>query len=71
VGDRFSIADLTAASLFYPVVLPPEFPYRVPSKVPARGREFIATLAVRPGGRWIAEMYARHRSAGGVRRIVV
>ncbi len=26
VGDRFSVADLTAAALFYPLVLPPEGP---------------------------------------------
>src|SRR5262249_3940100 len=27
VGDGFSVADLTAAALFYPLVQPPEFPY--------------------------------------------
>jgi glutathione S-transferase len=69
VGDRFSIADLTAAALFYPVVLPPEFPYRMPADVPEPGREFITALAARPGGRWVGEMYARHRTADGVRRI--
>src|SRR3954454_11990670 len=31
VGDSFSIADITAASLFYPLALPPEFPYSMPS----------------------------------------
>jgi len=62
VGDSFTVADLTAAALFYPVVLPAAFPYpRVPS-VPEPGRGFLEPLAARPGGRWVAEMYGRHRS---------
>ena len=63
VGDRFSIADLTAASLFYPLALPPEFPYTSPSfdELPDGAREFIGSLRDRRGGRWIAEMYRRHR----------
>jgi glutathione S-transferase len=70
VGDRFSVADLSAAALFYPAVLPREFPYRMPAEVPSEGREFIDALAARPGGQWVSEMYARHRTAGGVRRVV-
>lgn len=27
VGDSFTVADLTAAALFYGVARPPEFPY--------------------------------------------
>ncbi len=61
VGDSFSVADLTAASLFYPLVLPPEFPYPVLSGLPEAGREFVASFASRPGARWVSEMYARHR----------
>jgi glutathione S-transferase len=63
VGDRFSIADLTAASLFYPLALPPEFPYASPSfdDLPEGAREFIGSMRDRRGGRWIAEMYRRHR----------
>ncbi len=61
VGDSFSVADLTAAALFYPAVLPPEFPYPLVSTVPEEGREFLASLAERPGGRWVTEMYSRHR----------
>jgi glutathione S-transferase len=71
VGDGFSVADLTAASLFYPAVLPPEFPYPLLAEVPERGREFITALAQRPGGRWVADMYARHRVAAGVTRRVL
>ena len=73
VGDSFSVADLTAASLFYPLVLPPEFPYPVLSQVPETGREFLASFAARPGSRWIREMYARHRlpSPAGAARVAV
>jgi len=63
VGDRFSIADLTAASLFYPIALPPEFPYPSPKweDLPEGAREFLGELRARPGGQWVAEMYRRHR----------
>lgn len=63
VGDRFSIADLTAASLFYPLALPPEFPYTSPSweELPEGAREFLGLMRERPGAKWVGEMYRRHR----------
>src|SRR3954469_6029957 len=63
VGNRFTIADLTAASLFYPVALPPEYPYRSPAweELPEGAREFLGALRERPGANWVAEMYRRHR----------
>jgi glutathione S-transferase len=63
VGDRFSIADLTAASLFYPLALPPEFPYTSPTweQLPEGAREFLGELRERPGAQWVGEMYRRHR----------
>jgi glutathione S-transferase len=63
VGDSFSVADLTAAALFYPVVRPPEFPYPSVTDPPASAREFLDPLAERPGGEWVAEMYRRHRAS--------
>jgi len=63
VGDRFSVADLTAAALFYPVVRPPEFPYPTVTEPPGEAREFLDALAHRPGGQWITETYRRHRRA--------
>jgi glutathione S-transferase len=63
VGDRFTIADLTAASLFYPIIRPPSFPYPSVTEVPAAAQEFLDSLAARPGGRWVATMYRRHRAA--------
>src|SRR4051794_20219378 len=46
VGDSFSIADLTAASLFYPLALPPEFPYTSPSweELPEGAKEFLGMM---------------------------
>jgi glutathione S-transferase len=61
VGDSFSVADLTAAALFYPVVRPAAFPYPSVADVPERARDLLDSLAARPGGRWVAAMYERHR----------
>jgi glutathione S-transferase len=59
VGDHFTVADLTAASLLYPVVQPPEGPSLPP---PPQGFErFRAPLKERPGYRWVQEMFRGHR----------
>jgi glutathione S-transferase len=60
VGDSFGVADLTAASLFYPLALPPEGPWQ-PANMPPASAERKARLADRPGVRWVADTYARHR----------
>ena len=60
VGDRFTVADLTAASLFYPLVLPPEGPdpgFRIPVAV----LEFRDGLGRRTGLDYVKEMFRRHR----------
>lgn len=63
VGDSFTVADLTAAALFYPVARPPKFPYPMVANhdLPDSWREFVDSLGQRPGGRWVAEIYKRHR----------
>jgi hypothetical protein len=63
VGDGFSLADLTAASLFYPIALPPEFPYASPrwEDLPEDAHAFLGGLRDRRGAQWVAEMYRRHR----------
>jgi glutathione S-transferase len=61
VGDSFSVADLTAASLFYPLALPAEGPIS-PDQPSARGFEdFREPLEERRGVTWVAEMFRRHR----------
>jgi glutathione S-transferase len=63
VGESFTVADLTAAALFYGVARPREFPFRIVADddLPDSWREFIEPLAERPGGQWIADIYRNHR----------
>jgi glutathione S-transferase len=61
VGDRFSVADLTAAALLYPIVQPPEHPYQAPSPMPAAAEVFRASFANHPAFRWARDLYRRHR----------
>ena len=63
VGDSFTVADLTAASLFYPLATPPEGPKLPPP--PAALEEFRKPLRDRPGYRWVEEMFRRHRKPVG------
>jgi glutathione S-transferase len=60
-GDAFSVADLTAAALFYPLVHPAEGPQVMPKRLPDRFEEFRAPLRERPGYRWVERTFARHR----------
>ncbi len=61
VGDDFTVADLTAASLLNPIVLPDGGP--IPNEQPPpRGlAEFREPLLEHPGFKWVEEMYRRHR----------
>ena len=63
VGDRFTVADLTASALFFPLVSPPEFEYELPDPWPPEWEEFRDSLSERPGYRWVGEMYRRHRGS--------
>ncbi|HEY8759331.1 MAG TPA: glutathione S-transferase family protein [Candidatus Dormibacteraeota bacterium] len=63
VGERFSVADLTAAALLCPLVAPPEFAYDWPPAWPDEWEEFRRSLADRPGYQWVQEMYRRHRGS--------
>ena len=54
-----SRADLTAASLLYPMVLPPEGP-RLPG-APDSAQPFRDELRVRPFWSWVERTFARHR----------
>jgi glutathione S-transferase len=61
VGRQFSVADLTAASLFYPLVRPPEGPLESEEAGPKGFEEFRRPLHERRGFKWVAEMFRRHR----------
>jgi glutathione S-transferase len=59
VGDRFTVADLTAAALLAPVAAPakaPAFPEPPPSLV-----EYRESLRGRRGFAWVEETFERHR----------
>lgn len=63
VGESFSVADLTAASLLYPLALPDEGPLG-PDSPSARGFEaFREPLLERRGLQWVDEMFRRHRKS--------
>lgn len=59
VGDGFTVADLTAAALFTPLLAPEGRPW-APELVPAL-RPYRDELEARPGGRWVHSTYERHR----------
>jgi glutathione S-transferase len=61
VGEEFSVADLTAAALLYPLVQPPEGPLRPDSPTPPALDRFRDELRERPGYRWVEETFRRHR----------
>ena len=61
VGDRFTVADLTAAALLAPLVMPKEFPYQPRTPVPKPFLEAREKLVDHPAFRWTAGIYGRHR----------
>lgn len=62
VGDRFSVADLAAAALFYPLVNPPEGPQILRGDPPTAFEAFRAPLKQRPGYQWVESIYKKHRN---------
>ncbi len=60
LGSRFSVADLTAAALLFPLVWPDELQYDYPDPpdVP-----FMRDFEGHPALDWITEMYRRHRGS--------
>lgn len=61
VGNAFSVADLSAAALLSPVVMPAEFPYPLVTPLPASAAKYRATLEGHPAFQWAADIYRRHR----------
>jgi glutathione S-transferase len=61
VGERLSVADITAASLFYPVVDPDEGPLPAGTPRPPALESFRDEIRDRPGYLWVEETFRRHR----------
>jgi glutathione S-transferase len=58
VGKSFTVADLTAAALLYPMAWPPEFPYELPDPP---DWEYLEPMRDHPALGWIRETWRRHR----------
>jgi glutathione S-transferase len=61
VGDRFSVADLTAAALVFQLVRPREAPHLLPPPLPPAIERFRAEASGRRACKWVKEMYRPHR----------
>jgi glutathione S-transferase len=63
LGDRFTIADLTFASLASPILLPREHPFGLPTpdEVPT-ARDQINAWRATTAGRFALRLYADHRA---------
>ena len=61
VGDSLSVADVTAASLFYPVVVPTEGPLDPDLPRPPALERFREDISDRPGFIWVEETFRKHR----------
>jgi glutathione S-transferase len=69
VGDSLSVADVTAAALFYPLVLPDDGPLPADEPAPQGLERFRAPLKGRRGFKWVEETFRRHRRPAAVARI--
>jgi glutathione S-transferase len=67
VGEGFSVADLTAASLFYPLAQPDEGPLSADSPSAKGFEAFRQPLEERRGLAWVKEMFRRHRKPAQAR----
>jgi glutathione S-transferase len=63
VGDEFTVADLTAASLLSPIMEVDEFPYTPESGFPSSVGELREDYVSRPAIKWAKTMYRLHRAS--------
>jgi glutathione S-transferase len=61
VGERFSVADLTAAALLSPALQPEQIQYPLEVELPVYAREYREGLLRHPAFEWARAIYARHR----------
>jgi len=61
VGDKFSRADMTVASLLSPLALPAEHPTYNKIKHPPRMAADVSRWDQRPSIRWVRDIYAQYR----------
>jgi len=61
VGEVFSVADLTAASLLGPLLQPPGLQYPLQLELPPYLKDYRAMLLRHPAAQWAADIYRLHR----------
>jgi glutathione S-transferase len=61
VGGQFTIADLTAASLLAPAVMPPSSPMALPEPKPQRLTSWLERWTNHTGAQWVLETYRHDR----------
>jgi len=68
VGDTFTVADITAASLLAPLACPAQHPVYGDPAYQVGMREALQEWEGRPGIEWVRNLYTSHRGAmkGGV-----
>ena len=62
VDDEFSRADIAAASLLSPLVMPPQHPVYAGLATPPVFAEEVAAWETRPSLQWVRRMYKEHRN---------
>lgn len=61
IGDQFSRADMTAASLLAPLAVPKEHPTYADLRLPPQLAENLATWENRPSINWVRKIYGQYR----------
>ncbi|HWU68758.1 MAG TPA: glutathione S-transferase family protein [Stenotrophobium sp.] len=61
VGDRFSIADLTAATVLFPTCLPPEYPVAMSEPRSAGWQRWLERWQGHAGCDYVRRIYREHR----------
>lgn len=61
VGDQFSVADLTAATILFPTCLPPEYPLDMPKPLPSGWEHWLERWRNHAGCKYVLRIYREHR----------
>jgi len=69
VGDKFGVADLTAAAVMTAIARPLQFPYPLPEPWPVELIDLRQSVSRHSAFQWVLEIYSRHR--GTSKEIVV
>jgi glutathione S-transferase len=61
VGERFTVADLTAATILFATCFPPEYPVPVPTPLPEGWQRWAERWQKHPGCDYVRRIYREHR----------